>query len=170
MTPILLSSYFLNQIPIGNRLDHINEFNPSNSTLLMVSNNAAAQLTPVLISSGLPPVPKKLVYRAQEGLFVEMAELLPHKLISAEYYSEDHSTNPRQQHYKIRNILEWVQCFGIYVAIISQKEPEQMADLLGYQQLIIHSSLNCHEGGWLVRYRSSATSHLLARVNLLVIE
>jgi len=45
----------------------------------MVSNNAAAQLIPVLISSGLPPVPKKFVCRVQEGLFVEMAELLPHK-------------------------------------------------------------------------------------------
>jgi len=48
------------------------------------------------------------------------------------------------------NILELVECFGIYVAIISQKEPEQMADLLGYQQMVIHSSQNCHEGGWLV--------------------
>ena len=95
---ILLSSYFLDQIPSGNRLDHINEFNPS---LLTVSNSAATQLAPVLISSGLPPAPKKLVCRVQERRFVEMAELLPHKLISAEYYSGDHANNLWQRCYEV---------------------------------------------------------------------
>ena len=102
---ICLPSYL---IPSGNRLDHVNEFNSSNSTLWTVSNSAATQFTPVLISSGLPPDPKKFVWRAQKGLFVEMAEFLPHKLISAEYYSGDHATNLRQQHYEVSNILEWV--------------------------------------------------------------
>ena len=81
-----------------------------------------------LLAVDYPPVPKKLVSRVQEGLFVEMAELLSHKLISAEYFSGDHSTNPRKQRYEVSNILEWVHCFGIYVAIIFQKEPERTAD------------------------------------------
>jgi len=41
-------------------------------------------LTPMLLSCGLPPVPVKLVKRIQDRLFIEMSELLPEKLTSAE--------------------------------------------------------------------------------------
>ena len=135
----------------GGQLDHIKEFG-STPTITLPSgfNTSSARLTPVLISSGLPPIPSKLVTRAQDGLFIEMANLLPSKLISAEYYSSDNPDNPKQKHYQVSDIIEWIQCFGVYIAIISQKEPERTGDLMGYQQLIIHSSQNYHQDGWIV--------------------
>ena len=42
-------------------------------------------------------------------------------------------------------ILEWIQCFNIYVAIIAQKHPERVPDLLVYQSLIIDASIQ-YEG------------------------
>ena len=38
-----------------------------------------------MISAGLPPIPTKLLNRIQDGLFVEMSDLLPDTLTSAEY-------------------------------------------------------------------------------------
>lgn len=36
-----------------------------------------------------------------------------------------------------------MQCFSIFIAIISCKEPNRIADLIGYPNLIIHSSIHC---------------------------
>lgn len=43
------------------------------------------------------------------------------------------------------NILEWIQCFGIYVAVLMQKHPNRIQDLLGYQTLIVEACMeyNC---------------------------
>ena len=39
---------------------------------------------PILICNGLPPIPPNLVKRVEQGLFIEMSELLPERLCSAE--------------------------------------------------------------------------------------
>ena len=44
-----------------------------------------------MVSAGLPPIPTKLLNRIQDGLFIDMSDLLPHTLTSAEYNAgEDH--------------------------------------------------------------------------------
>lgn len=116
----------------------------------------------MLLSSGLPPVPIKLVKRIQDGLFVEMSELLPERLTSAEYNTGDSTVVQRQKPQEDLSIIQWVQCFGVYMAIVSRTEPERTADLLGYQQLIINSSQHCQEGHWVTydrhfRLKASAT-------------
>ena len=67
---------------------------------------APPPLPPILINSGLPPVPAKLVKKAQDGLFIEMADLLPQKLISAEYYTEGNTTSSKQKHHEVANIIQ----------------------------------------------------------------
>ena len=42
---------------------------------------------------------------------------------------------------QVTSILEWVQCFSIYIAIIAAKHPERIQDLLGYQALIIEAHM-----------------------------
>jgi len=44
--------------------------------------------------------------------------------------------------------MDWIQCFAVYVAIISRHKPKWSADLLGYQSLIIGASRACREGKW----------------------
>ena len=159
----------LDRLPSGRHLDHIEEFG---HTQLMpaitgadtfgTSLTSTASLAPMLFSSGLPPVPAKLAKRIQDGLFVEMSVLLPEKLISVQYSVGEVVPSQKQKHYEVTTIIEWVQCFVTYITIVSQKEPEWTADLLGYQQLIIHSSQHCQEGRWPLydrhfRLKASAT-------------
>jgi len=39
----------------------------------------------------------------------------------------------------VTNILEWIQCFRMYIVAISRSQPERVPDLLGYQALIIQA-------------------------------
>jgi len=114
---------------------------------------------PVLISNSLPPVPAELFQRVEEGLFIEIAELSPNALDSADHNMEKRLRSPKHL-YVISDIVEWVQCFGIYVAIVSHSKPGCVTDLIGYQSLIIGASQNCREGKWTIydcRFRLKAS-------------
>ena len=104
----------------------------------------------VLISNGFPPIPFRLVKRVEDGLFVEMSELLPSYLDSADLNSNDQCVSSRRRPPAVSNIVDWIQCFAVYIAIISRQKPKRVADLLGYQSLIIGASMHCHEGKWVV--------------------
>jgi len=66
------------------------------------------------------------------------------------------------------NISTWYQTlwngcsvFRIYVAILSCSKPARVADLIGYQSLIIGASQNCLEGKWTIynrRFRLKASA------------
>ena len=102
----------------------------------------------VYITSGLPPIPAKLVTRIQEGRFVEMAELSPIQLglLDSPDYKQFKGSKSKLQ--EVTNIVEWVQCFGTYIAIITRTEPYRITDLLGYQNLIIQSYQKYQKGCW----------------------
>ena len=60
--------------------------------------------------------------------------------------------------------MDWVQCFGVFMAIISCKEPQSILDLIGYQSLIIQFSHHCQEGCWVIydrrfRLKTSSSYH-----------
>jgi len=99
------------------------------------------------LRGGLPPIPAKLVKRIQDGSFVEMSELLPDFLRRASLPDEiSKSFKPRPQ--SVGNIVEWVRCFGSYIAVISRSQPHRVADLLGYQNLVITSHLDFPDFKW----------------------
>ena len=67
-----------------------------------------------------------------------MGELLPEWLGVAGMGSDDEGLKtPNEKHKPVTTILEWAQCFGIYVAVISRTQPKRVPDLLAYQALII---------------------------------
>jgi len=114
-----------------------------------------------MISNGLPPIPNKLVQRVEEGLFVEMAELLPSYLDSADFDTSGQQTRSLKRLPVPCDITEWVQCFGMYIAIISRHKPKRVADLMGYQMIIMEASLGSREGKWLThghRFRLKASA------------
>ena len=85
---------------------------------------------------GLPPVQSKLVKRLESGELTKTAELLPERLMA--YTSDDDHTKASKSKIKpVTNILDWIQAFGLYVAIISHKQPQRVPDLIGYQAFII---------------------------------
>ena len=44
------------------------------------------------------------------------------------------------------DITDRMQCFGVYIAIISHQKPKRVPDLLGYQRIIMETSVDRHEG------------------------
>ena len=66
--------------------------------------------TSILLSQHTP-VPAKLVKKIQEGLFIEMAELLLETLSSPEYAAVDEPTSQKQKPREVTNIVDWVQMF-----------------------------------------------------------
>ena len=64
-----------------------------------------------------------------------MHELLPERLGVTE---EGEKSQPgKLKGRMVTNILEWVQCFGLYATIISRNAPHRVPDLLSYQALIL---------------------------------
>ena len=92
-----------------------------------------------------------------------MAELLTDTLISPQYGADDHTASHKQKPKEVTDIMDWIQCFGMYLAIISLREPHRIPDLIGYQNLIVQSSMDSHEGRWVIydrrfRLKASATA------------
>ena len=63
-----------------------------------------------------------------------MAELLP---------------DNKSQRRAISNIIEWVKCFSMYIAVVSSKQPHRVPDLLGYLTLIMESHMEHAGEGWI---------------------
>ena len=106
----------------------------------------------VTIGAGHPPVTSKLVAKIEAGEFVDMAELLLHRWgVTKSLTGNEPSRAPKPRQCTVITILEWVQCFSIYLAVIVKKQPQRIPDLLAYQTLIIDSQLE-HQGEAWTRY------------------
>ena len=49
----------------------------------------------------------------------------------------------------VSSIIEWVQSFRTYTAILSMSQPHRVPDLLGYQTLILQAYQEFHGDFWL---------------------
>ena len=117
-------------------------------------SSEAAKISPVLsIGASLPPVPQKLVNRIQAGEFVDMAELLPDRMgvTSAPLFAEkkDDKQPAKTKRRQVTNILEWVQCYSIYIAVLTARHPNRIQDLMGYQALIVKACPEYGSETWL---------------------
>ena len=109
--------------------------------------------------AGLPPVPAKLIKRIQEGEFIEMGELAIDWLGLPSV--EDSTKTSRSKRRPVTSIVEWAQCFSNYIAVLVQAQPERVADLLGYQHLILEAHLEYEGDGWVAydrRFRQIAAT------------
>ena len=152
----------------GSQLEHVRELNSLRKTPdLSETEDQGYHQLPILISDGLPPVPARLVKRIKQGIFVEMSELLPDHLGSADanVEKEDRHTNKTKLN-EVNNIINWIQCFGIYIAVLSRSTPERVADLVGYQSLIISASHYQCAGHWVVYDRRFRLKTLAANIKI----
>ena len=101
----------------------------------------------VLFGAGFPPVPSKLVKKIEAGDFIDMVELRPEGLGTMEDSAPGRSTKGKTK--MISNILEWIRCFSLYVAILSRSAPHRVPDLLSYQALIIEAQMEYPGDHWL---------------------
>jgi len=104
---------------------------------------------PVTIGEGLSPILGKLVRRIGSGQFIELSELLPDSLGAANSLSETDSKALKAATKLNLSIIKWVQSFEIYMAILSKSQPHRVADLLGYQTLILQAYQKFRGDFWL---------------------
>ena len=60
---------------------------------------------------------------------------------------EQRSLNARRR--SISNILEWIKCFCIYMAVVSRKNPQKLPEMLAYVTLIIEAHMEYSGEAWL---------------------
>ena len=61
----------------------------------------------------------------------------------------------------LEGILEWIKCFNVYMAMISQKQPGRISDLLAHETLIIEAHMEYSRDAWLgydIRFRQCAAT------------
>ena len=125
------------------------------------TSTLSLQQSLVPLGPGLPALPKKLVDRIRGQEYIDFAELPPAKgknrpppqttegqivVLQAADLAPTHRTIP--------DLATWLQCCGIYVAVVAQRQPEQVPDLMAYQSIIAKSSLKYKWPSWVV-YDSS---------------
>jgi len=118
------------------------------NTPLAASNQPAivqpATVQNVFIGVGCPPVLIRLVKKIESGAFIKMAKLLPEQLGA----SNDDDSKVKQKKCSI-SILEWLQCYSVYVAVLAKRYPERITDLMGYQSLIIEACMEYRNNCWI---------------------
>lgn len=96
---------------------------------LHTSNSAAQPCCLVLFGGWITPIPPKLHKKITEGHYVDMVELCPEHLEALNAAKEDHSKSSRSKLKYISSILDKVQVFSIYVAVLSKDQPHHVASL-----------------------------------------
>ena len=163
MRAILFVSFnaVLGVVPDKSLLDHVSTIT-GDKTKEQGTSDPASVLS---IGAGLPPVPRKLVTRIQAGEFVDMAELLPDCMgitSTPSFLSDKDEKQPfKTKRRQVTNITEWVQCYSIYVAVLTSKYTDKIQDLMGYQALIIEACMEYGSKAWLGydrRFRQTAAA------------
>ena len=109
----------------------------------------------VYVGEALPPVPKKLAEKIQAWEFVEMSELLPEFWPQgAEDKEGAQKAGANRRKRPVMELNAWLQCFAVYVGVLSAKHPEAVPELLAYMVAIIRACEDFAGLAW-VRYDSA---------------
>ena len=106
-------------------------------------------------------MPKKLVEKIQASEYVDMAVLLPDCLGTHGTTPGSEEKKSKRAKHQISSIAEWVQCFSVYMVMVTAKGPERIADLLGYQAIIVEAAREYKGETWQVydrRFRQMASA------------
>ena len=169
---VLYAEAVLGTIPNSKLLTGLKEFSATSQAEEQGSSSMAAKLmsqlsgkgegqksVPTMIATGegLPSLSKKFVEKILAGEFIDFADLPPAKgkdksiptagegqivVVQAADLMESRKLIP--------DLATWVQCFGIYAAIITSKEPDRMKNLLAYMCQIAKCSLKYKWPSWAV--------------------
>lgn len=111
----------------------------------------------VSVGSGLPSLSKKMIDWIISGQYVDLLELPPARgrvrnLPSTEdghivvVWAEDLSGTRKL----ILDLATWLQCFCIYMAVVTEHEPERLKSLLAYLSTIAKASTKFSWLSWVV--------------------
>ena len=111
----------------------------------------------LILGEGLPIVPQKLVAKILKGDYLEMSELLHDNIeLSRKNPPQDTAQGGTPSKLKRRELTEdvnglmsWVQCFSVYIAVITNKQPTRLQELLAYMVTMINEARRFKMRGWL---------------------
>ena len=111
----------------------------------------------VPIGQGFPALLRKLVERIRSNEYVDFMELPPAKGRSRPLaqaaegqivvVQEADMTSSRRI---IPDLAMWLQCFGLYVAVLAPQQPHRVPELMSYQGIIAKASLKYKWPSWIV--------------------
>ena len=131
--------------------------NPSSSGALQPQLEDSTAL-PFLLSSSLPPIPRKLVTKMHSLQFVKMKEFLHDNvllgkrldamgataLLGPAWGSTAKPANMRD----FPSLISWISCFTTYIAILGEAFPHLVRSRLAYMSLIITEARRNGGEGW----------------------
>ena len=121
------------------------------------STNEGEKSQAFSLSQGFPLIPAKLVQKIQSWQYIGMAELLPDNLELTRRSSDSpnvgscssRAVRRRELSHDQNGLMVWLVCFSTFAAIIGQKHPHKLKELLAYQATIIIEALRFNGKGWL---------------------
>ena len=131
-------------------------------TSLIASPTKTEQNLAVSVGPHSPPIPRKLAEKIWRNEFIELHELLPARLGIPPPTLLDvlaGPSTPKAPLKQISSIEEWVMCFNTYVALVAQKQPNRIKDLLAYSSIVVNASKQFEGTPWLeydTRFRKEA--------------
>ena len=120
----------------------------------------------VYVGDGLPPVPAKIADKIAKWEFVEMYEMLPESWVQKmeETGGKGATSSRARARKRIQDINAWLQCFALYVSVMSAKDPGHVPELLAYMVNILRASQDYEGSAWTTydaayRRQAAATGH-----------
>ena len=121
----------------------------------------------VYVGAGLSPVSHKLAQRICQWEYIDMAELLPEAQLFG--VTEDGRQGDRKP--TVTDILTWVQCFGIYISVLTPCYPEAIPELITYMIKIVGQAKRFRGKTWVLydatfrRQAMASGNHQWSEVN-----
>ena len=122
-----------------------------------ISPLAAPQLSLVPTGPGLPALPKKLVERICRNEYVDFAELPPakgknrvptHVVEGQIVVLQPGDLTPARR--AIPDLATWLQCYGIYTAVLGAHQSHRLGELMAYQIIIAKVSTQYNWPSWVI--------------------
>ena len=74
-----------------------------------------------------------------------MVKLLPEQLVTT-CVEDDAKLKPKEQSFLI---VEGLHCYPVYIAVVEKEQSECIADLMGYQSLVIDILIEYKDDYWI---------------------
>ena len=174
-TPLLHAGAQLGEMPSVTMLGAVTEFTQHEATMAATQQQeslsailASAETTPhpiavlklpstVMLGTGLPFLPKKLMDKILAGEYVDFAELPPArgKARAVPQAQEGQivvvqAADLLQSRRVIPDLATWLQCYAIFTTVIASKNPARLPDLMAYMSIIAKANQNFAWPSWVV--------------------
>ena len=147
---VIPSASQLSNIPIFHTLGTVttSNSNPISSAAVQSTPSSLMCTASAVNASNFQDLPPKLVKRILSLEFVDMSELIPE---SWKFTEEDtscchHNRVPRRG--PVTDILLWVECYSMLVAVLASQYPAKVPQMMAYQKTIVKAYKTYIGQGW----------------------